>query len=222
MSDLLRDGFIDEIVEAYVKDFGDRVENTDRFEHYSPGHARRVAEICVAICEGLAFEAEDIRVVKTAALLHDIGEVMQKHAFYGAPRVLTPEETVEMWQHCLIGEREVARRGFGRKEQLLVRWHHERWNGQGYPDMLFGPDLPLGARIIRLADTWDALTHDRPWRMAMSEAEALEEIKLGAGTEFDPELVALFIELHQCGALIPSESFAVAGARSPFAAGGSR
>lgn len=211
MTDLLRDGFIDEIVEAYVRDFGDRVENTDRFEQYSPGHARRVAETCVAICEALDFEAEDIRVVKTAALLHDIGEVIQKHAFYGSPRVLTPEETVEMWQHCLIGEREVVRRGFGRKEQLLVRWHHERWNGQGYPDMVFGPDLPLGARIIRLADTWDALINDRPWRLAMSEAEALEEITLGAGTEFDPELVVLFLELHRCGALIPSENFAISG-----------
>ena len=83
MSDLFRDGFIDEIVDAYVKDFGDRVENTDRFEHYSPGHARRVAETSVAICEGLDFEEEDIRVVKTAGLLHDIGEVIQKTAFYG-------------------------------------------------------------------------------------------------------------------------------------------
>ena len=211
MSEVFKDGFLDEIVQAYVRDFGERVETTDRFEHYAPGHARRVAEVSVALCEALDFEEEDIRVVKSAALLHDIGEVIQRHPFYGAPRSLTPQETVEMWQHSLIGEREVARRGFGRKEQLLVRWHHERWNGQGYPDMLFGPDLPLGARIIRLADTWDALTNDRPWRLAMSEADALEEIKLSAGMEFDPELVGLFIELHQCGALIPSENFAISG-----------
>jgi HD-GYP domain-containing protein (c-di-GMP phosphodiesterase class II) len=118
-----------------------------------------------------------------------------------------------MWQHSLIGEREVARRGFGRREQLLVRWHHERWNGQGYPDMLFGPDLPMGARIIRLADTWDALTNDRPWRKKLSDAEALDEIKLGAGMEFDPELVQLFLELQMHGALIPSEQFAITGGR---------
>jgi putative two-component system response regulator len=209
MSELFQDGFIDEIVDAYVKDFGDRVENTDRFEHYAPGHARRVAEVSVAICEALDFEEEDIRVVKTAALLHDIGEVLQKHAFYGAPRAITPEETVEMWQHSLIGEREVARRGFGRREQLLVRWHHERWNGQGYPDMIFGPDLPLGARIIRLADTWDALTNDRPWRGKFTLDMALDEIKLGAGSEFDPELVQLFLELQSQGALVPTEKYAL-------------
>jgi putative two-component system response regulator len=205
MSELFQDGFIDEIVDAYVKDFGDRVENTDRFEHYAPGHARRVAEVSVAICEALDFEEEDIRVVKTAALLHDIGEVLQKHAFYGAARAITPEETVEMWQHSLIGEREVARRGFGRREQLLVRWHHERWNGQGYPDMIFGPDLPLGARIIRLADTWDALTNDRPWRGKFALDMALDEIKLGAGSEFDPELVQLFLELQSQNALVPTD-----------------
>ena len=205
MSELFQDGFIDEIVDAYVKDFGDRVENTDRFEHYAPGHARRVAEVSVAICEALDFEEEDIRVVKTAALLHDIGEVLQKHAFYGAARAITPEETVEMWQHSLIGEREVARRGFGRREQLLVRWHHERWNGQGYPDMIFGPDLPLGARIIRLADTWDALTNDRPWRGKFTLEMAIDEIKLGAGSEFDPELVQLFLELQSQNALAPTE-----------------
>lgn len=211
MSEVFRDGFIDEIVEAYVKDFGDRVENTDRFEHYAPGHARRVAEVSVALCEALDFEEEDIRVVKTAALLHDIGEVIQKHAFYGAPRPLNPQETVEMWQHSLIGEREVARRGFGRREQLLVRWHHERWNGQGYPDMLFGPDLPLGARIIRLADTWDALTSDRPWRKVMPLETALDEIRLGAGAEFDPELAQLFLELQATNSLKPSGKYALSG-----------
>jgi HD-GYP domain-containing protein (c-di-GMP phosphodiesterase class II) len=211
MSELFRDGFIDEIVDTYVRDFGDRVETADRFEHYKPGHARRVAEVSIALCEGMDFEPEDTRIVKTAALLHDIGEVMQGHRFYAEPRNLSPEETVEMWQHSLIGEREVARRGFGRHEQLLVRWHHERWDGQGYPDMLFGPDLPWGARIIRLADTWDALNNERPWRTALSEEEALEEIKLGAGAEFDPELVQLFLEMHRYGALVPSERFMATG-----------
>lgn len=193
------DGFLDEIIEAYVKDLGQRVEDTDQFEHYSPGHARRVAEVSMALCEGMGFDAEDLRVVKTAALMHDIGEVIQRHKFYGAARPLTVEETVEMWQHSLIGEREVARRGFGRQEQLLVRWHHERFNGTGYPDMIFGPDIPWGARIIRIADTWDALTNDRPWRKCYSDHVALEEMRLGAGNEFDPELISLFVEMHAEG-----------------------
>ncbi len=211
MSEVFKDGFLDEIVQAYVRDFGERVETTDRFEHYAPGHARRVAEVSVALCEALDFEEEDIRVVKSAALLHDIGEVIQRHPFYGAPRSLTPQETVEMWQHSLIGEREVARRGFGRREQLLVRWHHERWNGQGYPDMLFGPDLPLGARIIRIADTWDALTNSRPWRDVLPLETALDEMRLGAGAEFDPELIQLFLELQASDSLKPSGNYAISG-----------
>ena len=203
MSETIREGgFIDEIIEHYVTSFNDKVETTDRFEHYSPGHARRVAETAVALAEGLMLDTEQIRIVKTSALLHDIGEVIQKHKFYGAPRKLSVEEIVEMWQHSLIGEREVARRGFGREEQLLVRWHHEFYNGSGYPDMLFGPDIPRGARIIRMADTWDALTHDRPWRKAYSFDDSVEEIKLGAGNEFDPELVLLFLDLLDEGTIV--------------------
>lgn len=203
MSETIREGgFIDEIIEHYVTSFNDKVETTDRFEHYSPGHARRVAETAVALAEGLMLDAEQIRVIKTSALLHDIGEVIQKHKFYGAPRKLSVEEIVEMWQHSLIGEREVARRGFGREEQLLVRWHHEFYNGSGYPDMLFGPDIPRGARIIRMSDTWDALTHDRPWRKAYSFDDSVEEIKLGAGNEFDPELVLLFLDLLDEGTIV--------------------
>ncbi|MDZ7705688.1 MAG: HD domain-containing protein [Trueperaceae bacterium] len=203
MSETIREGgFIDEIIEHYVTSFNDKVENTDRFEHYSPGHARRVAETAVALAEGLMLDTEQIRIVKTSALLHDIGEVIQKHKFYGAPRKLSVEEIVEMWQHSLIGEREVARRGFGREEQLLVRWHHEFYNGSGYPDFLFGPDIPRGARIIRMADTWDALTHDRPWRKAYSFDDSVEEIKLGAGNEFDPELVLLFLDLLDEGTIV--------------------
>ncbi len=203
MSETIREGgFIDEIIEHYVSSFNEKVETTDRFEHYSPGHARRVAETAVALAEGLMLDTEQIRVVKTSALLHDIGEVIQKHKFYGAPRKLSVEEIVEMWQHSLIGEREVARRGFGREEQLLVRWHHEFYNGSGYPDMLFGPDIPRGARIIRMSDTWDALTHDRPWRKAYSFDDSIEEIKLGAGNEFDPELVLLFLDLVDEGTIV--------------------
>lgn len=199
MSEQFADGFLNEIIEAYVKDLGQKVEDSDRFEHYAPGHARRVAEVALALCEGMGMPEEEMRMVKTAALMHDIGEVMQRHKFYGAPRPLTVEETVEMWQHSIIGEREVARRGFGRPEQLLVRWHHEHWNGQGYPDMIFGPDIPIGARVIRIADTWDALTHKRPWRLEFPLEQALDEMKLGAGNEFDPDLIGLFLDLHEKG-----------------------
>ena len=81
----------------------------------------------------------------------------------------------------------------------------------GYPDMLFGPDLPLGARIIRIADTWDALTNSRPWRDVLPLETALDEMRLGAGTEFDPELIQLFLELQASDSLKPSGNYAISG-----------
>lgn len=203
MSDAtVKGGFIDEIIEHYVTTLNNRVEATDRFENYAPGHARRVAEVSVALSEALMLDEEQRRIIKTAALLHDIGEVIQKHKWYHSPKLFTPAQMVEMWQHSLIGEREVARRGFGREEQLLVRWHHEWFNGTGYPDMLFGLDIPNGARIIRLSDTWDALTHNRTWRRALSKKEAIDEVILSAGSEFDPELVLIFLDLVEDGVIV--------------------
>lgn len=205
-NDIVSDGFIDEIVEHYVQDLKQKVETTDRFEHYSPGHARRVAETAVRLAEALMMDEAQVRTIKLAAILHDIGEVLQRHKFYGAPRELELTETVEMWQHSLLGEREVARRGFGREEQMLVRWHHEWYNGLGYPDMLFGPDIPKGSRIIRLADTWDALTHDRPWRKKLAPEAALAQVKLGAGNEFDPEIALVFLDLLEQNVLSYGEA----------------
>lgn len=195
------DTFLNELVQDYAEKLSNRIETTDKFEHYAPGHARRVAENAIALAEKIGLSDEEVRTIKAAALLHDIGEVVQRHKFYGAPRPLELPEEVEMWQHSIIGEREVDRRGFGRPEQLIVRWHHEWWNGTGYPDFLFGWDVPLGSRIIRMADTWDALTHDRPWRKAFSREDALLEMQQMSGIEFDPSLVPHWLELAEEGKL---------------------
>jgi HD-GYP domain-containing protein (c-di-GMP phosphodiesterase class II) len=95
----------------------------------------------------------------------------------------------------VIGEQEAAKRGLNRAVQQLVRWHHEWWNGQGYPDTLEAYDIPLGARIIRTVDTYCALTDDRPYHKAMSVAEARKYLTEWAGIEFDPEVVRVFLNL---------------------------
>jgi len=194
-------GFIDDIVQAYVTTLDTKVETSDKFSNYSPGHARRVAEVAVSLAEAMMLDDEQVRVIKTGALLHDIGEIILNQKFYHSPKEFTAAQMVDMWQHSLVGEREVARRGFGREEQLIVRWHHEWYNGSGYPDMLFGVDTPISVRVVRLADSWDAITHDRPWRRAYSQEEAVQEVLLHTGNEFDPEIVLVFLDLLEQGAI---------------------
>lgn len=194
-------GFIDDIVQAYVTTLDTKVETSDKFSNYSPGHARRVAEVAVSLAEAMMLDDEQVRVIKTGALLHDIGEIILNQKFYHSPKEFTAAQVVDMWQHSLVGEREVARRGFGREEQLIVRWHHEWYNGSGYPDMLFGVDTPVSVRIVRLADSWDAITHERPWRRAYTQEEAVQEVLLHTGNEFDPEIVLVFLDLLEQGAI---------------------
>jgi HD-GYP domain-containing protein (c-di-GMP phosphodiesterase class II) len=100
-------------------------------------------------------------------------------------------------RHPVIGEQEAAKRGLSRAVQLLVRWHHEWWNGGGYPDTLDRYEIPLGARILRVADTYSALTDNRPYRTAMSAAEARGYLQQWAGIEFDPEVVRVFLSLSE-------------------------
>jgi HD-GYP domain-containing protein (c-di-GMP phosphodiesterase class II) len=120
-------------------------------------------------------------------------------------RILREEERVDMQRHPVIGEQEAAKRGLNRAIQLLVRWHHEWWNGMGYPDGLEGEQIPLAARILRLVDTYVALTDSRPFNSPLTEAEAKQYISEWAGIEFDPKVVKAFLELEGLKEL---ESFA--------------
>jgi HD-GYP domain-containing protein (c-di-GMP phosphodiesterase class II) len=109
---------------------------------------------------------------------------------------LTEEERVDMQRHTVIGEQEAAKNGLGRAVQLLVRWHHEWWNGTGYPDALEREQIPLAARILRVADTYSALTDARPFNTAISEADARRYLTEWAGIEFDPLIVKAFLSLE--------------------------
>jgi HD-GYP domain-containing protein (c-di-GMP phosphodiesterase class II) len=106
---------------------------------------------------------------------------------------LTEEERIDLTRHPVIGEQESARAGADRAVQLLVRWHHEWWNGSGYPDSLRRREIPLAARLLRLADSYVALTDTRPFRPALTEAQARKKIIAGAAVEFDPKVVLAFL-----------------------------
>ncbi len=168
---------------------------SDQFERYVNPHAARIAAIADEIAKQLHIGTEDRRSLRVAALLHDLGETAMERDYISRPEALTEEERIDLTRHPVIGEQEASRAGASRAAQLLVRWHHEWWNGCGYPDALRGEEIPLAARILRLADSYASLTDGRPFRPALSVAEARQQIVDWAGIEFDPRVVSLFLSL---------------------------
>ncbi|HEX2640736.1 MAG TPA: HD domain-containing phosphohydrolase, partial [Pyrinomonadaceae bacterium] len=130
-----------------------------------------------------------------AAYLHDVGEMVMGRDYISSARGLSQAERLDLQRHPVIGEQEVAKMGLSRGVQLLVRWHHEWWNGFGYPDGLEGSEIPLAARILRIADTYAALTSDRPYRAALPFENAKKYLIEWAGIEFDPKVVKGFLSL---------------------------
>ena len=167
----------------------------DEFEGYTHSHGLRIATIADAIAKEFNLAAHDRFFMQQAALIHDIGEVVMNREYIKESRVLSPDEFLDMQRHPVIGEQETARRGMSRGVQLLVRWHHEWWNGSGYPDALEGEQIPLAARILRVADSYAALTDDRPRRHAMQDEEAKHYMAEWAGLEFDPRVVKAFLSI---------------------------
>lgn len=152
-------------------------------------HSENVATYAVALGQELGLDGERIIGLRRAAMLHDIGKVAVDAAILDKPAALTDEEYALVQTHSDVGSRIVARAGLT-EEASWVRAHHERFDGRGYPDGLAGTDIPLHARIIFVADSFEAMTSDRPYRRGMAVADALAELRACAGTQFDPEVVA--------------------------------
>jgi HD-GYP domain-containing protein (c-di-GMP phosphodiesterase class II) len=168
----------------------------DEFEGYAHPHATRVARISDALAEHFRLSRADRSSIVFAALLHDLGEMTMKRDYIKREGPLNEAERLDLARHPVIGEQETARAGADRAVQLLVRWHHEWFGGAGYPDALRGEQIPLGARILRVADSYAALTDARPFRPAGTETEARKHLGLWAGIEFDPQVVRVFLTLE--------------------------
>ena len=169
---------------------------TDEFEGYPFPHAARIADIADILAKKFYFASHDILSLREAALIHDIGEMTMNREYIKANRPLLADERIDMQRHTVIGEQEAAKRGFNRAVQLLVRWHHEWWNGGGYPDALTREQIPLAARILRVADTYATLTEARPYRAPFSVADARRHLTELAGIEFDPKVVKVILSLE--------------------------
>ena len=178
--------------EAYL----DLAAAVDEFEQYANPHAVRIAAIADKIAEAFHLAPQDRKSLRTAARMHDLGEVAMERDYMQRAGSLTDEERIDLERHPVIGEQEAARAGADRDVQLLVRWHHEWWDGCGYPDALRQNEIPLAARILRVADSYAALTDARPYRPAMSEEDARARIIEGAAIEFDPAVVKVLLSLR--------------------------
>ena len=167
----------------------------DEFEGYSDAHGQRIASIANSLATAFNLASRDRFFLQQAALIHDIGELKMDREYIRSARVLSTEERLDLQRHPVIGEQETAKMGLPRGVQLLVRWHHEWWNGSGYPDGLLSEQIPLAARILRIADTYAALTCARPFRAAWSVEDSKKYLVEWAGIEFDPNIVKTFIGL---------------------------
>jgi HD-GYP domain-containing protein (c-di-GMP phosphodiesterase class II) len=170
--------------------------DADEFEGYANPHAARIAVIADQIGRSFNLGSRDRFSLRIAALAHDLGEVIMNRDYIRARASLTGEERIDLARHPLLGEREAAGAGADRGAQLLVRWHHEWWNGNGYPDGLRFEQIPLGARILRVADSYASLTDARPFRKAFTERQAREHLLEWTGLEFDPRVVRALLALE--------------------------
>ena len=167
----------------------------DARDAYTRGHSDRVAEYARRLAEAMGLPPERVERIHTIGTLHDVGKIAIPDAVLLKPGPLTPEERTIMESHSIRSE-EVIRNVPALAATLPgIRHHHERWDGRGYPDGLAGDAIPLEARLLALADTFDALTSDRPYRRGWSHGRALTEIERCSGAQFDPDLVPLFLAL---------------------------
>ena len=179
----------------------------DQRDGVTEGHSRRVAHLSLILARELSIDGDSLLDIERAAILHDIGKLAVPDAILSKPAALTPDEWVEMRRHPNVGHQLLRDVPFLRHAADIVHAHHERFDGAGYPCRLKADEIPVGARIFAVVDAYDAMTTDRPYRLARPHEEALKEIRHEAGTQFDPVVVAAFFAAVRKG-LIGSNTMA--------------
>lgn len=168
---------------------------------YSSGHAARVAALAEVVAESLGWDEQQIELLRLGAALHDIGKLAVSETILGKAGPLTESERAEVQAHPEEGARMVAEIGTLRAAVPSVLHHHERWDGAGYPAGRAREAIPPEARVLAVVDAFDAMTSDRPYRAALRPEQALAELERCAGTQFDPDVVAVFVQAWREGLL---------------------
>ena len=162
---------------------------------YTRGHSERVTRYALAIAKELNLSADDQKIIEHAGLLHDIGKIGISDTILHKPTKLSADDRKVIEHHPIFGDTILGPIKFLSEVQIVVKHHHERYDGTGYPDKLAGEDIPLSARIVCVADSFDAMTSDRPYRPALDRATAIAELEKNKGKQFDPDLVDVFVKL---------------------------
>jgi putative nucleotidyltransferase with HDIG domain len=184
------------------------IEARDR---YTGGHVDRVTRYAMKLAPHIPELDMDLDSFGLACILHDVGKIAVPDSILNKPGPLTPEEHEIMKSHATKGYDLVLRTDVPMEVAVVVRHHHERWDGQGYPDCLRGEAIPVAARILAVADAFDAMTTDRPYRAGLSLAEARARIQAGSGSQFDPAVVAVFMRQFAEGWVEPGAPAVAAG-----------
>ena len=185
---------------AMVKSLVSALEAKDK---YTRDHSTRVTDITVSIARKMGLDERELRDLELAAVLHDVGKIALPERILNKKSTLTEDEMSQIRTHPVIGETILMPVVELRQITKLVRHHHERYDGSGYPDKLKGQEIPIGARIMAVADTYDAITSDRPYRNGESHTYAVKEIIRCSGTQFDPEVIEHFLDVAKD--IAPSE-----------------
>jgi len=167
----------------------------DAKDPYTKGHSERVAETSVALAQELNLSDKDIENIEYTALLHDIGKIGIADNILGKESSLTNKEFDKIKEHTAMGAKIIEPVDFLKNSYKAIYHHHEKYNGKGYPDGLKSEDIPLSARIIAVADAYDAMGSDRPYRKKLNKDKILKELKEQAGKQFDPEIVKALISV---------------------------
>ncbi len=188
----IREGYPTDIIRALIS----ALEVKD---YYIKGHSDAVARYAVAIARRLKIPPKEIEIIEAAAMLHDIGKIGISENILNKPGKLDKEDWKEIKKHPEICLKILNCINFPWDIKPIIHAHHERYDGKGYPRGLKGDEIPLGAKIIAVVDTYDAMISDRAYRKSLDKEAVIKELKRVAGTQLDPEIVKVFIEILMTG-----------------------
>ena len=185
----------DSMLDAYDKTIEGWAKALELRDNETMGHSARVAALTLELASALSIDERDMDDLRRGALLHDIGKMGIPDSILLKPGRLTAKEMEMMRNHPVFARELLNQINFLRPAMAIPSFHHEKWDGSGYPNGLVGKEIPIGARIFAVIDVWDALTSDRPYRKAWSKKKALQYIQDNAGVHFDPQVVNAFLDI---------------------------